>query len=167
VRFARQPPQCRRASSTPRTHPLRDRPTRGQRRGPAAESRCASSFRRRRAAPPDRPFHHANLSRERRRRPVKSKDVKKMATKAMKNGKEIAEDLYEKAVDAAEPAMKAIAKAAKPKVKALKKAAAPRVKAMKKAAAKAAGKIKDEARGMAKDALKAGSKKLKKAAKAI
>ena len=82
----------------------------------------------------------------------------------MKNGKEIAEDLYEKAVDAAKPAVKAIAKAAKPKVKAMKKAAAPHVKAMKKAASKAADKIKDEARGMAKDALKAGSKKLKKAA---
>jgi len=93
--------------------------------------------------------------------------MKKAAGKAIENGKEIAEDLYDKAVDAAKPAVKAIAKAAKPKVKAIQKAAAPRVKAMKKAAGKAATKIKNEARGIAKDALKAGSKKLKKAAKAI
>ena len=53
----------------------------------------------------------------------------------------------------------------------MKKAAAPRVKAVKKAVKKAASrvgeKIKNEARGLAKDTLMAGSKKLKKAAKAI
>ena len=90
---------------------------------------------------------------------VKSKDVKRIAKKAVKNGKEIAGDVIDKAAELAEPAVKAIKKQAKR----VAKAAEPRIKDAKKAYDKGV----KQARSVAKDALYAGSKSLKKAAKKI
>ncbi len=112
----------------------------------------------------------------------KTKAMKKAATrvakKAFRKGRRAVEDAMEatanyarprlrKLQKAAGPKLKQLKKAAEPKIKQLKKAAEPRIKVAKKAAAEAIESGVKQAIGLAKDALNASSKQLKKAAKSI
>jgi t-SNARE complex subunit (syntaxin) len=76
---------------------------------------------------------------------VKTKDVKKAATKIGKQ----------------------VAKSAAPKIKAMKKAAKPIIKKVKRAVEDFADDAADKGREVLKDTLSASAKKLKKASKAI